>query len=137
MPGESGSSSLTPGNVDTRKPVLSLVRKLFSKLVADRGYVSKKLFKELMETFGLQFITKVRSNMKNQLLPLTDKLLLRKRAIVETIIGQLKNIYPIQPPRHRSPVNFLVNLLCGLIAYCRQPKKPGLKVKNTPLLAAA
>jgi hypothetical protein len=46
-----------------------------------------------------------------------DKLLLRKRA-VETIIDQLKNVSQIEHSRHRSPINFLVNLLCGLIAYC-------------------
>jgi hypothetical protein len=127
--GEWLNVALTPGNVDDRKPVLSLVRKLFGKLVADRGYISKKLFKELMETFGLQLITIIRSNMKNQLLPLTDKLLLRKRAIVETIIDQLKNISQIEHTRHRSPVNFLVNLLCRLIAYCHQPKNRASRSK--------
>ena len=134
--GELLNVALTPGNVDDRKPVPGLVRKLFGKLVADRGYLSKRLFKELMETFGIQLITKIKSNMKNQLLPLTDKLLLRKRAIIETIIDQLKNISQIEHTRHRSPVNCLVNLLCGLIAYCHQPKKPSLKLKGWPLLAA-
>jgi len=69
--------------------------------------------------------------MKNQLLPMADKLLLRKRAIIETIIDQLKNISQIEHTRHRSPVNFMVNLLCGLIAYCHQPKKPTLKSDPT------
>ena len=64
--------------------------------------------------------------MKNSLMRLTDKLLSRKRFIIETIIDQLKNISQIEHSRHRSPVNFGVNLLCGLIAYCHQPKKPGL-----------
>ena len=64
--------------------------------------------------------------MKNQWMPFADRLLLRKRAIVETIIDQLKNISQIEHSRHRSPVNFLVNLVCGLIAYCHQPKKPSL-----------
>ncbi|MEL6937144.1 MAG: transposase, partial [Cyanobacteria bacterium J06607_17] len=67
-----------------------------------------------------------RRNMKNQLMKLTDKLLARKRSIVETIIDQLKNISQIEHSRHRSPVNFMVNLMCGLIAYCHQPKKPAL-----------
>ena len=62
--------------------------------------------------------------MKNVLMLLTDKLLLRKRAMVEAIIDQLKNISQIEHSRHRNPINFLVNLICGLIAYCRQPKKP-------------
>ena len=74
--------------------------------------------------------------MKNVLMPLTDKLLLRKRAIVETIIDQLENISQIEHSRHRSPINFLVNLICGLIAYCRQPKKPSLGLGTLPALIA-
>lgn len=75
--------------------------------------------------------------MKNQPLPMADKLLLRKRAIIETIIDQLKNIFQIEHTRHRSPVNFMVNLLCGLIAYCHQPKKPALKIHAQRLLEVA
>ena len=86
--------ALTPGNVDDRKPVPDLVRDLSGKLVADRGYISSKLGKQLRALFDLQLITKLRSNMKNQLMPISDKLLLRKRALIETIIDQLKNIAP-------------------------------------------
>ena len=75
----------------------------------------------------MQLITKLRKNMKNRLMLVNDKLLLRKRAIIETIIDQLKNISQIEHTRHRSPVNFFVNVLAGLIAYCHQPKKPALK----------
>lgn len=64
--------------------------------------------------------------MKNRLMSLPDKLLLRKRAIIESITDQLKNISQIEHARHRSPINFCVNLVCGLIAYCHQPKKPSL-----------
>jgi Transposase DDE domain len=120
--GELPNLMLTPGNVDDRQPVPKMVRKLFGKLFADRGYISKKLVDELLRTFNVQLITGIRSNMKNVLMPLTDKLLLRKRAIIETIIDQLKNISQIEHSRHRSPINFLVNLICGLIAHCRQPK---------------
>lgn len=127
---------LTPGNVDDRKPVPKLVRKLFGKLFADKGYISKSLRDELLRTFNVQLVTGSRSNMKNVLMPLMDKLLLRKRAIIETIIDQLKNISQIEHSRHRSPVNFLVNLICGLIAYCRQPKKPSLGLGTLPALVA-
>jgi hypothetical protein len=61
--------------------------------------------------------------MKNKLMRLHDKLLSRQRSIIETINDQLKNISQIEHSRHRSPVNFCVNVLCGLIAYCHQPKK--------------
>lgn len=125
---------LTAGNVDDRKPVPKMVRQFFGKLFGDKGYLSKKLFEELWRTFQVQLITGIRSNMKNQLMPLMDKLLLRKRAISESIIDQLKNISQIEHSRHRSPVNFLVNLLCGLIAYCHQPKKPSLHLGTLPAL---
>lgn len=127
---------LAPGNVDDRKPVPKMVRKLFGKLFADKGYISKTLRDELLRTFNVQLVTGIRSNMKNALMPLMDKLLLRKRAIIETIIDQLKNISQIEHSRHRSPANFLVNLICGLIAYCRQPKKPSLGLGTLPALVA-
>jgi hypothetical protein len=127
---------LTPGNVDDRRPVPQMVRQLFGKLFGDKGYLSKTLRDELLRTFNVQLVTGVRSNMKNILMPLMDKILLRKRAIVETIIDQLKNISQIEHSRHRSPANFLVNLLCGLIAYCRQPKKPSLGLGILPALIA-
>jgi hypothetical protein len=127
---------LTPGNVDDRKPVPKIVRKLFGKLFGDKGYLSKTLRDELLHTFNVQLVTGIRSNMKNMLMPLMDKILLRKRAIVETIIDQLKNISQIEHSRHRSPTNFLVNLICGLIAYCHQPKKPSLGLGTLPALIA-
>jgi len=134
--GELLNLMLTPGNVDDRQPVPKMVRKLFGKLFANKGHLSKKLFEELLRTFQIQLITGIRSNMKNSLVPLMDKLLLRKRAIVETIIDQLRNISQIEHSRHRSPINFLVNLVCGLIAYCREPKKPSLGFGTLPALIA-
>ena len=80
----------------------------------------------LRELFDIQLITKLRDNMKNQLMSLSDRILLRRRAIIETIIDQLKNISQIEHSRHRSIINFFVNVLCGLIAYCRRPSKPSL-----------
>jgi hypothetical protein len=130
------SMALTPGNVDDRKPLPRLVRRLFGKLFGDKGYISQPLFEQLWQTFGIQLITKLKKNMKNRLMPLADKLLLRKRAIAETIIDQLKNISQIEHSRHRSPMNFLANLLCGLIAYCHQPRKPSLGLDALPCLPA-
>ena len=118
---------VTPGNVDDRKPVPQLVSKLFGKVFGDKGYISQPLYELLRQTIGVQFVTKLRSNSKNRLpMPLLDRILLRKRAIVETVIDQLKNISQIEHSRHRSVTNFMVNLLCGLIAYTHRPKKPSL-----------
>lgn len=123
---------LTPGNVDDRKPVPQLTKDLFGKLFADKGYISQQLF-ELLFQEGLELITTLRKNMKNRLLPLADKLLLRKRAIIETINDQLKNISQIEHSRHRSVTNFLVNLVAGLIAYTHQEKKPSLNINHEHL----
>jgi len=68
-------------------------------------------------------------DMKNKLMPMLDKLLLRKRFIIETINDQLKNISQIEHTRHRSKLNFLANLFCGLIAYTHQTKKPSLNLQ--------
>ena len=81
---------------------------------------------QLFEDEGIDFFAKPRRNMTNKLMRLNDKLLSRKRSIIETIIDQLKNISQIEHSRHRSPVNFCTNVLCGLMAICNQPKKPSL-----------
>jgi hypothetical protein len=121
---------LTPGNTDDRKPVPDWLKALFGKVFADRGYGSQALFEQLLRTCGIELFAKPKRNMKPRLMRLTDKLLARKRAIIESVIDQLKNISQIEHSRHRSPVNFCVNVLCGLMAYCHQPKKPALNLDD-------
>lgn len=117
---------LTPGNVDNRHPVPKLVTGPTGSLFGDKGYLSQ----------GLHLITKLRKWMRNRLLEMSDKLLLRKRAIIETINDQLKNICQIEHSRHRSPINFLVNQVAGLIVYCHLPKKPSLGLQLLALPGA-
>lgn len=124
---------LTAANRHQLKALPRLVKRLFGKLFADMAYLSQSMFEQLMAQ-GIQLITKVKSNMKNKLLLMSDKLLLRKRSIIETINDQLKNISQIEHSRHRSPINFLVNLISGLIAYTHQPKKPSLNLSLFPPL---
>ncbi|CAA9397313.1 Mobile element protein [uncultured Leptolyngbya sp.] len=131
--GELLNMMLTPGNTDDRTPVPKLLQQLFGKVFADKGYVSQKLAKQLLNTAGIQLITKLKRNMKQRLMPLNDRLLLRKRSIIETIIDQLKNISQIEHSRHRSAVNCFVNILGGLIAYCHQPKKPSIALDHNLL----
>jgi len=135
--GELLTFTLTPGNVNDRAPVPAFAKRLSGKLFGDKGYLSAPLAKQLQSAFGIELITPQRKNMKKVELPLLDKLRLRKRAIVETIIDQLKNISQIEHTRHRSPINFLVNLICGLIAYCHQPKKPSLQLNSVPPMMVA
>ncbi len=123
--GEIMAFQFTTGNVDDRKPTLDLMKNLMGKLIGDRGYLSKKLSEELLDQ-GVQLITRTKKRMKNQLITLFDKWLLRKRAIIESVNDQLKNISQIEHTRHRSIWNFSVNLLAALIAYSLQPKKPSI-----------
>lgn len=136
--GEILACQITPGNVDDRKPVPVLCKRLFGKLIADRGYISQSLFQQLLDTFNVQLITRLKKNMINRLMPWVDKLLLRKRAIIESVVDQLKNISQIEHTRHRSPTNAFINILAGLIAYCHQPKKPSLNFipASLPVLVA-
>ena len=119
---------LTGGNVDDRQPVEPMTRGLFGKLFGDKGYISKSLFEKLFHR-GLELVTGIRSNMKSALMSLEDKILLRKRSLIETVNDTLKNVCQIEHSRHRSPTNFLIHMLAGLAAYTRLPKKPSLKIE--------
>ena len=120
---------LTTGNVDDRKPVRNLCEGVFGLLVGDKGYLSSKLFKELYE-LGLKLITKIKSNMKNTLVDLFEKFLLKKRGVIECVNQHLKESCQIEHARHRSRINFMVNLMSGLAAYCLNPSKPTLGLKD-------
>ncbi len=121
----------TPANVDDREPLKNknFHNKILGKLIGDKGYISKTLFDELFID-GIHLITKLRKNMKNSLMFTYDKILLRKRALIETVNDELKNICQIEHTRHRSLENFLSNLLSGLIAYSFLDKKPSLNLEE-------
>ena len=129
--GELLNFMFTPGDVDDRKPLeyKPIIRFIYGKLVGDKGYISQNLFQRLFVD-GIQLITKLKSNMKGALMSVSDRLLLRKRALIETINDELKNIAQIEHSRHRSFENFLVNLLSGIAAYCFFPKKPSINFKK-------
>ena len=125
--GEISGFYLTAANVDERVAADWITRDLTGKLVGDKGYLSQSLFETLMNR-GLQLITKLRKNMKNRFISLEDKILLRKRALIETVNDQHKNISNIEHTRHRSLWNFLGNVAAGLIAYTWKEKKPSLNL---------
>lgn len=125
--GELLSACVTCGNTDDREPLEKLVEHIHGKLFADRGYISSEKQQKLLNK-GLQLITNLRRNMHNKLLDIMDKILLRKRFIIETINDQLKNKSQIEHSRHRSITNFMVNLIAGLLAYVHQPKKPAINL---------
>ena len=119
---------VTPGNSDDRKPLRDLSDGLFGKLYADKGYIAKWLT-EFLGSRGIDLITKVRRNMKPVARSDFDQAVLRQRSLVETVIDELKNLCQIEHTRHRSPLNFTVNLLAGLVAYCLMPCKPKLPMQ--------
>ena len=121
---------LTPGNVDDRAPLKDsrFTEKLFGKLFADRGYISQDLF-EMLFVDDIHLVTKIKKNMKNSLMNLYDKLMLRKRSVIETVNDELKNVCQIEHTRHRSIDNFATNLFAGLIAYNLLPKKPAMNLE--------
>ena len=131
--GELLAVTITPGHTDDRVPVPNVVPNLFGKLFGDKGYISQKLFESLFAE-DVQLITKLKTKMKNKLMPMFDKMMTRKRAIIESVNDQLKNISQIEHTRHRSVANFFVNLMAGLVAYTFREKKPSLNIRVTEQL---
>lgn len=136
--GEILNFAVTQANVDDREPLKneSFLRAVFGKLFADKGYISQKL-SEILFIDGIHLITGIRNNMKNSLMSLQDKILLRKRSVIETVNDELKNICQLEHSRHRSFANFMANMVAGLIAYAFLPKKPAIafKTNNTSQLS--
>lgn len=129
---------ITQANVDDRAPLKeeNFLKKIYGSLYADKGYISQELTAMLFDQ-GLHLVTGIRNNMKNVMMTMRDKILLRKRSVIETINDQLKNIAQAEHSRHRSFGNFITNLVASLIAYSFQEKKPSIKfeTENTTQLA--
>ena len=106
-----------------------MLKNFIGKVFGDRGYISKKLT-ELLETDEVELITTLRKNMKPRVLAAFDKLLLRKRSIIETINDQIKNIFDLEHSRHRSLTNYMINVVASLVAYSYQEKKPSLNIRK-------
>lgn len=129
--GEVLNFCITTANTDDREPFKKdgFLKKIFGKLYADKGYISKRL-SELLFVDGVHLVTSIRNNMKNSLMTMSDKIMLRKRSVIETVNDELKNICQIEHSRHRSVINFVTNLIGGIIAYNFLPKKPSIKKNN-------
>lgn len=129
--GEILSFVITQGNVDDREPLNSesFIKSVFGKLYADRGYISQTL-RDILFVDGIHLVTKLRNNMKGGEIPLQDKINLRKRAVIESVNDELKNICQIEHTRHRSFTNFITNLIAGLLTYSFLPKKPSINAER-------
>lgn len=127
---------VTAGNCDDCKPVPRLLRDMFGKVFGDKGYLSQKLTADLLQTLGITLLAKRRKNMDNILMLLQDKVLLRKRGLIESVIDCLKNQCQVEHTRHRSVANAFTHLVAGLVAYCHRPDKPSIENKGLLRLAA-
>lgn len=127
--GEILNFMLTKANVDDRDENVfnRLTDNVFGKLFADKGYISQGLFERLFND-GINLVTGIRSNMKNKLMPLYDRILLRKRSVIETINDELKNVAQLVHSRHRSILNFAMNVLSAIAAYSFFEKKPAVNI---------
>ena len=125
---------IAPGNTAGSTVLDEMTRHLAGKLYADKGYIGHELFKTLWQR-GLHLITGIRRNMKNYLMPMADKILLRKRFVIETVLGILKFDMRLEHSRHRSPVNAMVHVLSCLVAYAFRPGKPTISLISKPFEA--
>jgi Transposase DDE domain len=129
--GELVQAFVTPANVADN--ALATLKRLFKGLTglafADKGFASpQKAFPVLYEK-GLKLITYIRSNMKNKLVLLQEKMLLKKRGMIESVIDILKSVCNIEHTRHRSPLNMIVNTYAALCAYSTLERKPSIFVR--------
>lgn len=123
--GEIQGLKLTRGNVDDRVPMLAITKLVTGLLFGDKGYVKQELFNELSKR-GIKLVTGIKKGMKNKLMPLMEKILLRKRSIIETVFSVLKTSFELEHTRHRSIWNAFVHILSTLVAYSLKPNKPAI-----------
>ena len=117
---------LTPGNTDDRQPLWELSsERFFGNLYGDKGYISEDL-REMLNAQGIKLFYKVRKNMKPLELSVSEEVLLKKRVIIESVIKELKTQTVLEHSRHRSFVNFQVNVVSALIAYQFLENKPSV-----------
>ena len=120
---------LTPGNHDDRSVLPEMATGLKGSIFGDKGYISCSLFLKLYRV-GLKLVTGVRKSMKNQLMSWREKILLRKRNLIETVFDYLKNKLQIEHTRHRSPIGAFIHILATLITYQLKPTKPKISEKD-------
>lgn len=126
--GEIIAFCITPGNVaDNNETVLlKITKKLFGKLFGDKGYlINKDLFKKLYAN-GVEMVTRIRANMDNKLMHVADKLMLRKRGLIESVGNVLKGALSLEHSRHRSIFGFCSHIIASLVAYCFRENKPSI-----------
>ena len=118
---------ITPGNRADSTILDQITQHLAGQLYADKGYIGCELFHQLWRR-GLHLFTGIRRNRKNYLMPLADKLMLRQRFVIETVLDILKCEMGLEHSRHRSVMNAMVHILSCLVAYAFRPGKPSISL---------
>jgi hypothetical protein len=125
---------ITLGNTADSTVLDEITQHLSGKIYADKGYIGRELFSTLWQR-GLHLITGIRRNMRNYLMPLADKLMLRKRFVIETVLDTLKSEMGLEHSRHRSVMNAMVHILSCLVAYAFRPGKPSISLTGQQIQA--
>lgn len=136
--GEIIDFEITAGNVsDNNAPVIEkLMQKVHGKVYGDKGYLlNENLFQKLYSG-GVHVVTKIRKNMKNKLMDLGDKILLKKRGLIESVGAVFKEDLDIEHSRYRAPITLFINVFTALIAYSFQAKKPTIHKNGLVFLTA-
>lgn len=130
---------ITPGNVadNNENLLLKITKKLFGKIFGDKGYLIKESLISKLYSRGIRIVTKIRANMKNKLMPMEDKMLLRKRGVIESVGAVLKQSYSLEHSRHRSVAGFFCHILATVIAYDFHEEKPAIAHKKNKFLVPA
>lgn len=123
---------ITPGNVaDNNSDLINkIMNSIQGKVFGDKGYIVNRPLFEKLYLQGVHIITKIRSTMKNKLMNVHDKLLLKARGIIESTGNILKNRCNIEHSRYRNPLTLLINVCAGLMAYHFRTHKPSSKTIN-------
>ena len=127
--GEVVSFDITPGNVHDVNAVEGMSGHLKGLMFGDKGYISQDLFESLYNN-GLKLITNLRKNMKNKLITLKEKMLLKKRSIIETVFDYLKNKFELEHTRHRSIIGGFIHIISTVIAYQMKKDKPSITIRE-------
>lgn len=124
---------ITRASTNDLKAGKEMMSGLSGKIFADKGYIGKKEFTELFNQ-GLILVTGIRKGMKNRLLSIWDKILLKKRSLIESVYHIMKDSLHLEHSRHRSVTNAGIYYITTVIAYCWKPNKPKIKFNKEETL---
>jgi Transposase DDE domain len=137
--GEILDFAITPGNIVDNNPKIieQMMQNIHGKVYGDKGYLlNAELFQKLYSN-GIHVVTKIRSNMKNKMMEMKDKIMLKKRGVIESVGAVLKEDLNIEHSRYRSPITLFINVFSALIAYSFRRKKPSIHQNNFGILMAS